>query len=280
MLPRKSSVSLELPQSQRGFGSGFNLVMARNTRQFSPAGLRHCALLLALCLLPLKMVQAQADRSADSLPLLDLDRPIRLNFAGDWEKDFNRSDRWEDELNRLLTIRQERAAQQRSGVTVRNLPRTSLGNLNLNSLGGRGTSIVNLARLAEYVSRQTTLRIEQDRNEVRIERRGEAPLICTVDHGLRETFSSEHGIEYCGWDGQQLVFIINLPDQLEISHRFDVAAAGDELRLVTSISHRGSAPFNLIQAFNRYDAGADDLNCVLTVTRGRVCSQVAPLADE
>ena len=84
------------------------------------------------------MVQAQADRSADSLPLLDLERPIRLNFAGDWEKDFNRSDRWEDELNRLLTIRQERAAQQRSGVTVRNLPRASLGNLNLNSLGRRG----------------------------------------------------------------------------------------------------------------------------------------------
>ena len=254
--------------------------MARNTRQFKPADLRRCALLIALGLLPLKMVQAQTDRSADSLPLLDLDRPIRLNFAGDWEKDFNRSDRWEEELNRLLTIRQERAAQQRSGVTVRNLPRASLGNLNLNSLGGRGTSIINLARLAEYVSRQTTLHVEQDRNEVRIERRGEAPLICTVDHGLRETFSSEHGKEYCGWDGQQLVFIINLPDQLEISHRFDVAAAGDELRLVTSISHKGSAPFNLIQAFNRYDAGADNLNCVLTVTRGRVCSQVTPFAND
>ena len=280
MLPRRSPASFELPQSQRVFGSGFSLVMARNTRQFSPAGLSHCALLVAVCLLPLKMVQAQADRSADSLPLLDLDRPIRLNFAGDWEKDFNRSDRWEDELNRLLTIRQERAAQQRSGVTVRNLPRASLGNLNLNSLGGRGTDIVNLARLAEYVSRQTILRIEQDRSEVSIERRGEAPLICTVDHGLRETFSSEHGKEFCGWDGQQLVFIINLPDQLEISHRFDVSAAEDELRLVTSISHRGSAPFNLIQAFNRFDAGADDLNCVLTVTRGRVCRQVSPLADE
>ena len=42
----------------------------------------------------------------------------------------------------------------------------------------------------------------------------------------------------------------------------------------------GSAPFNLIQAFNRYDAGSDGLNCVLTVTRGRVCSQLSPLADE
>ena len=49
---------------------------------------------------------------------------------------------------------------------------------------------------------------------------------------------------------------------------------------MTSISHKGSAPFNLIQAFNRYDAGADNLNCVLTVTRGRMCSQLSPLADE
>ena len=258
---------------------GFNKIMTRKTGRFGSDCLLHFATLLAICLLSPERVNAREGQSGDPLPLLDLNRPIRLNFAGDWEKDFNRSDRWEDELNRLLTIRQESAAQQRAGVTVRNLPRASLGNLSLNSLGGRGASMVNLARLAEYVSRQSTLHIDQDRNEVRIERRGEAPLICSVDHGLRETFSSEHGNEYCGWDGQQLVFIIKLPEQVEISHRFDVAAAGDELRLVTSISHRGSAPFNLIQAFNRYDAGADSLSCVLTVTRGRVCSQVIPSND-
>lgn len=237
--------------------------------------------LLSLLLLLLQglaaQTHAQQERDPDALPLLDLDRPMRLDFSGDWEKDFNRSDRWEDELSRMLQIRQERAASQRAGTTVRNLPRASLGNLNLNSLVPRGTNIVDLARLAEYVSRQTTMHIEQDRNEVRIERRGEAPLICTIEDGLNETFRSEHGNEFCGWDGQQLVFIISLPDELEISHRFDVAATRDELRMVTSISHKGSVPFNLIQAFNRYDAGTDNLNCVLTVTRGRVCSQTTPL---
>ena len=222
---------------------------------------------------------AQRDRDPDALPLLDLDRPIRLNFSGDWEKDFNRSDTWEDELSRLLQIRQERAASQRSGTSVRNVPTTTLGNINLNSLRSRGTNIVDLARLAEYVSRQTTMHIEQDRNEVRIERRGEAPLICTIENGLVETFRSEHGNEFCGWDGQQLVFIISLPGDLEISHRFDVSADREELRMVTSIAHKNSTPFNLIQAFNRYDAGNDNLNCVLTVTRGRVCSQVTPLGE-
>lgn len=242
---------------------------------------RHIGALTLILLLGFTaQASAQLEREPGDLPLLDLDRPMRLNFSGDWEKDFNRSDRWEDELNRLFQIRQERAASQRAGITTRNAPRTSLGNLNLNSLMPRGTNIVDLARLAEYVSRQNTIHIEQDRNEVRIERRGEAPLICGIENGLRETFRSEHGNEFCGWDGQQLVFITSLPDDLEISYRFDVAADREELRMVTSISHKGSAPFNLIQAFNRYDAGTDDLNCVLTVTRGRVCSQVTPLGED
>ncbi|PCI75063.1 MAG: hypothetical protein COB20_13825, partial [SAR86 cluster bacterium] len=38
--------------------------------------------------------------SQDSLPQLDLDLPLRLDFSGSWEKDFRRSDNWEDELSR------------------------------------------------------------------------------------------------------------------------------------------------------------------------------------
>ena len=34
----------------------------------------------------------------NDLPVLDLDRPLRLDFSGSWEKDFARSDKWEDEL--------------------------------------------------------------------------------------------------------------------------------------------------------------------------------------
>ena len=42
--------------------------------------------------------------SSDDLPILDLDTPIRMNFAGNWEKDFGRSDNWEDELNRRMSF--------------------------------------------------------------------------------------------------------------------------------------------------------------------------------
>lgn len=211
-----------------------------------------------------------------NLPVLDLDRPMRLDFSGSWEKDFGRSDSWEDELNRMLRIRQEQAARQQSGLPGRAGPAVSVGNISLG--GGRGgANIIELAQLAEYISRQTTMQITQDRQEIRIERRGEAPLICSLEAGPLATFSSVHGSEVCGWDQQQLVFRITLPDELVISHRFSVAADGSELRMVTSISSRGSAPFNLRQNFNSYEAPVGDYNCVLTLSRGRVCSQVTPL---
>jgi hypothetical protein len=118
----------------------------------------------------------------DSLPQLDLDTPIRLDFSGSWEKDFRRSDNWEDELSRTLRIRQETAARQQSspGSGMRSSPQISLGNVNLPRNHGRGSNIVDLARLAEYISRQNTIEIKQTRDEIRIERNGEAALICAT----------------------------------------------------------------------------------------------------
>ena len=121
------------------------------------------------------------------------------------------------------------------------------------------------------------MEIKQDRNEVRIERAGEAPLVCSLEYGPMSTFSSAHGTEICGWDEQQLVFQITLPEELVITHRFTVDADGQELRMVTSIRSKSSAPFNLRQSFNRFDSAGDTLNCIMTATRGRVCSQVTPL---
>jgi hypothetical protein len=226
--------------------------------------------MLALFLLS-SPVQAQ-----DDLPFLDLDTPLRLDFSGSWEKDFRRSDTWRDELNRMMRLRQEQAAGQRAGVSSGGGPAVSLGNINLNS-SRRGTSIVDLARLAEYISRQTTMTIIQDRNQVRIERDGEAPLICSLDNGVQDTFASAHGKEVCVWDRTQLVFRVSLPDDLEITHRFSISTDRELLRMVTSIQSKRSAPFNLIQAFTRYDSPPDDFNCVQTLSRGKVCSKVTPL---
>jgi len=224
--------------------------------------------------------------SQDSLPQLDLNLPLRLDFSGSWEKDFRRSDNWEDELSRTLRIRQESAARQQASPgssRVGAIPPISVGNVNLPRSRGRGANIVDLARLAEYISRQNTINIVQTRDEIRIERSGEAALICGVEYDLQRTFSSQHGVEVCGWEGQQLVFQIMLPDDLIIMHRFSVSSNQQVLNLLTSIYSKRGQPFNLIQAFNKYSAPADEFNCIQTLSRGQVCNQsgadLAPVLD-
>lgn len=233
--------------------------------------------LLALLCGPLSLVNAQRDRDENSLPLLDFNTPLRLNFSGNWEKDFARSDRWDVELDRQLRMRQEAAALQQAGIRPGSGPAVSLGNLNIGRNSSRGANLIQLAQLAEFINRHSTMQITQDRNQVRIERSGEAPLICGIEDGAQTTFESAHGTEICGWENQQLVFVISLPGNIVIQHRFTVDASREQLRMVTSVNSNGGTPFNLIQAFNRYDAGTDELNCIVTVSRGRVCSQVTPL---
>lgn len=221
--------------------------------------------------------QLNIQAPADDLPVLDLDTPIRMNFSGNWEKDFARSDNWEDELNRRMNLRQQNAAAQRAGIGLGGGPSVTLGNTNLNSPRRREANLFVLARLSEYINRSSTMEIFQDRERVRIERRGEAPLICGMDTGPTQTFSNQHGAEICGWDRQQLVFEVALPDGLYIIHRFSVASNSQTLRMITSISSNGSIPFNLVQSYNKYQAPPNEYNCIQTITRGRVCSQRTPL---
>jgi len=214
--------------------------------------------------------------SQDSLPQLDLDLPLRLDFSGSWEKDFRRSDNWEDELSRTLRIRQESATRQQSSPgssSGRSALPISIGNVNLPRSRGRGANIVDLARLAEYISRHSLIDIIQTRDEISIERNGEAALICGVEYKLQQTFANEHGVEVCAWEGQQLIFQITLPDDLIIIHRFTVSSNQRVLNLLTSIFSKGGEPFNLIQAFNKYEAPRDEFNCIQTLSRGQVCSQ-------
>lgn len=231
----------------------------------------------------LALLFSAAAYSQDSLPQLDLDLPLRLDFSGSWEKDFRRSDNWEDELNRTLRVRQESAARQQSSPgssRIPSLPPISVGNVNLPRTRSRGANMVDLARLAEYISRQNTIEIVQTRDEIRIERSGEAALVCGVEYALQRTFSSEHGVEVCGWEGQQLVFQIMLPDDLIIMHRFSVSSNQQVLNLLTSVYSKNGEPFNLRLAFNKFQAPRDEFNCIQTLSRGQVCNQSgADLSD-
>jgi len=218
--------------------------------------------LLCLCLSP------AASRAADEPALRDpavsgRDAPLRPLFAGSWQKDFGRSDKWEEEVQRVID--QLNREMQRQG-------RGDAGTIGMSgSRRGVGNLIAH-ARLAELITRQTTLRITQAGDEVRIERQGDAALVCSTLSEIENTFASAHGTELCGWDRLQLVFQIVLAEGVLIEHRFSVDPAGQELSMLTSVSSRDSRPFNLMTFYTRYEAPEDGLNCVQTLSRGLVCS--------
>jgi hypothetical protein len=217
--------------------------------------------LAAVCGLILSQAAAAADSTAEK-------RPYRPDFSGSWEKDYLRSDSWESELNRQIQqmlanqYQQQSAAGLQTGRVIRSAP----------------AEMVELARLAEMISRQSVLEITQSADEVIIEREGDAALICGTRLNVMESFSSPQGSEICGWENQQLIFRITLPENVDILHRFSVSAEGDWLNMLTSVSRKGSQPFNLIQLFRRFDMPAGGTyKCVQTLGRGRTCS--VPGAD-
>ena len=215
----------------------------------------------------------------EKLTVLDLNKPLRLDFSGSWEKDFRRSDNWRDELNRKMRMRQEAAQRQTSQSPRRNVvqPPISVGSINLPRSSGSTASVVELARLAEDVSRQTTLNITQTLDEIRITRRNDSTLVCGLGYEVIQTFANEFGVEACGWDQQQLVFQTTLPGELSIVHRFNVSSNRKELNLIITINSRNRESFSLVQAFTRYDAPAPDIQCDQTLSRGRVCSRTEGL---
>lgn len=191
----------------------------------------------------------------------------RPDFSGSWERDFARSDNWESELQRTL--------DQWSRLMDRGVDGGGISS----SRRGAGNVVAN-ARLAELITRQTTIEIEQDAYEIRIKRRGDADLVCTTANNLDDTFSSRHGSEYCGWDRSQLVFEITLEAGVIITHRFSVDATRENLSMMTTVSDRRSIPFNLRQFFYRYDAPEDGFDCVQTLSRGQVCNMAPRESDE
>ncbi len=246
------------------------------------------AFLTALCLMHRKLptlgllcvcLSPAALRAADEPVLRDpavsgRETPLRPLFAGSWQKDFGRSDKWEEEVQRVID------------QLNRDMQRQGRGDAGAIGMSGSRRGVGNLiahARLAELITRQTTLRITQDGNEVRIERQGDAALVCSTLTDIENTFASAHGTELCGWDRLQLVFQIVLAEGVLIEHRFSVDPGGQELSMLTSVSSSDSLPFHLRSFYTRYEAPEEGMNCVQTLSRGLVCSALdgsAPAVTE
>lgn len=192
------------------------------------------------------------------------------DFSGSWEKDYRRSDNWEQNLN--LEIAKMRSAAQRQSRSIGDT-RTGPGVISLNQ-GARGTNIIDLARFAELVSRSNDLVITQTDKQVRIKREGESDLICDTSDVPIRTSSNEFGSEVCSLKEHQLLFTISLPGRVEVYHRFEISPDGQSIHQLTNVSYNKTLSFELVQFFNYYEAPDDDqYTCSQTLSRGKVCKQ-------
>ncbi|MCC5872801.1 MAG: hypothetical protein JJU22_10425 [Gammaproteobacteria bacterium] len=189
---------------------------------------------------------------------------LRPNFAGHWEQDYARSDRWDDELYRAVNELQREAVVRHQ--------RGDGGPWVLGNARRQARSVMAKARLADMITRQGGFEIIQTRDQVRIERADDAPLICSTRSDRQETFTSVHGRESCAWERRQLLFEVELPEGVTIQHRFSLDPGGEALSVLTRVSSQGAPPFDLRQFYLRYDKSAESFRCVQTLSRGQVCS--------
>ena len=132
-------------------------------------------------------------------------------MTGHWEIDFARSDNLQDQLGSIArrvqreAVRRARLAEEGRGYAGSPLPDQS--------------DLVTLARLAEIITEPVLLEVIQNDARIRVKRDKSFALVCEYDgSGLSITVDTL-GIQRCGWDGDQLFFVMELEEGLDVTHR-------------------------------------------------------------
>ena len=186
-------------------------------------------------------------------------------MTGHWEIDFARSDNLQDQLGSIArrvqreAVRRARLAKEGRGYAGSPLPDQS--------------DLVTLARLAEIITEPVLLEVIQNDARIRVKRDKSFALVCEYDgSGLSITVDTL-GIQRCGWDGDQLFFVMELEEGLDVTHRLSRSDKTDMLLLVTSVETTSTRfPLVVSQYFTPYDPDALGYRCERSLTRGKVCS--------
>jgi len=192
-----------------------------------------------------------------------VDGEMPADFSGSWERDYSRG----DDVNQVLRdiyYYLSRTSADRAYTTRPGPVQPSSRDM---------ASIRALARLAELITRPQVLTISQNEQEITVERKDDFSLLCVFYDGVAKGTESEYGTEICGWDGDQLVSHLVLPDGLQVTHRFTVSKDHQQLRVVTTVSS-GTArvPFTLSRFYRKFERLPPDFNCIETLSMKRVCS--------
>lgn len=192
-----------------------------------------------------------------------LQGPMPANFGGSWERNYV----LDDDVNAVL-----RQAYNRLASTAPD-QRNSMGSGKV-MLSSKDTSSIHaLARLAELITRPDVLTISQNEHEISIQRKDDFAMSCAFYGGMAKGIENRYGTEICGWDGNQLISNLVLPDGLQVTHRFTVSRDGEQLRVITTVSSSTSrVPFTLRRFYKKFERPSSNFNCIETLSMKRVCS--------
>lgn len=186
---------------------------------------------------------------------------IPVNLSGSWERDYS--------LGGDVNAQLQMAYRNLTGTQDLRYPNRA----NSYVSSGDIDKLVSLARFADEITGQDVLTIAQTDNEISIERKEDYAMLCAFFDGLDKPTSTDYGLETCGWDGNQLVSSLVLPDGLVVSHRFVVSDDRMQLRVSTTVASAASrTPFTLHRYYRQFVPPESELNCVETLSMKRVCT--------
>ena len=199
--------------------------------------------------------------------MLRLEGPMPADFSGSWERDYSRGDDIYAVLNATLMALSRNSRDSRLSTQARIAAEPD-------SVSSRQrVATFAIAQLADEITRLQVLSISQSDSEILIERKDDYAIFCAFYGGIAKATESGFGVELCGWDGEDLVSHVVLPDGLQIVHRFTVSADRKYLRVITSVhSSEARLPITLSRYYTRFEAPTSDFNCVETLSMKRVCS--------
>ena len=212
----------------------------------------------------LNACSSQEERALEPAP----DNTLRVSYEGFWELNLGRSDNIQARLDTLVRELVYRAERQAKGK-----PDRGGGMVIGNAVSNSAPSVIGLAKMADLITQSQLLEIEQGKNNVIVKRENNFALSCEFFKGSSQPDKSLLGTEICGWDSQQLLFRIFLPEGLSIQHRMSLGSSGDRLNIATTVhSDQVSYPFTLNRVYDRYDPDMGGITCEMTLTRGKVCT--------
>ncbi len=187
------------------------------------------------------------------------DMPVDL--SGSWERDYSIG----GDMNQQL----QQAYRNLLGTNDLRYPGRRNGGVSAKDID----KLVALARFADEITGQDVLTISQTDYEISVERKDDYAMLCAFYEGLDKPTINNYGAETCGWDRDQLVSNLLLPDGLVVAHRFVMSEDRAQLRVSTTISSSASRiPFTLHRFYRRFEPTESELNCIETLSMKRVCS--------